>query len=402
MEVQCTGTDPFFTTIEAAVSRHTSKLIKLSHDIHNYAEIGLEEHQSSAAVRALLENLGLQVAPGPSALPTAFRAEAGSGDESCIALLAEYDALPDVGHGCGHNVICAAAVGAFIGVADVVGDLGGRVVLIGTPAEESAAGKQILLELGAFEGIDASLAIHPWAGPDVEGFESVGSRCVTVKYFGIASHAGQAPWNGRNALDALVGAYQGFAAMRQHIHSDERIHGILTSAGSRPNIVPAFAEGQFLVRSPRLDDLRTLMHRVEAVLHGAAKMTGTTVEYVWDVDDVPNLPMRNNSVLGGRYRKYAEARGRRFAPLHQSSSFHGASTDMGNVSRQLPSLHPIVGIAPPDVPLHSAEFAAAAVSAQADAAIIDSAVAMANVCADFLRDSAFRAAVREEFAAALR
>ncbi|UTP36967.1 amidohydrolase [Streptomyces rapamycinicus] len=323
------------------------------------------------------------------------RGQCGDPGGPRIAILAEYDALPGVGHGCGHNVIGAAATGAFLGLLDVVAGTGGAVVLLGTPAEENGSGKEILARAGAFAGIDAAIMLHP-ATHDSANFAALGLRSVEAAYHGVPAHASHQPEAGRNALDAVVAAYQGIAALRQHMPRADRVHGVITDGGQVANVVPALASLRLLIRSPEVGSLLALSERVQRVLEGAAMITETRLDAVWDRIQ-PCLPVRNNDVLTGRFSAHMTGRGRTFGTDRGAAR---GSTDMGNISLRIPSIHPTVAIAPPEIALHTAAFAEYAGSEPGDRAVVDGAIALALTALDFLTDAELRERSRAEFEAA--
>lgn len=372
-----------------------AELVGLSHEVHALAETGFVEHRSVRAIADLLAAHGFESQVGCYGMDTALRAQAGNGNGPRVGVFAEYDALPGIGHGCGHNVICAAGVGAFLGLTAAVPLTGGSVVLFGTPAEENGSGKELMARADAFDDLDVALMLHPTGGCSVAAATSVGLRSVEVSFHGRAAHASSAPHAGRNALDAIVFAYQGVAALRQHIRDDERIHGIIQEGGQAANVVPELARGRFLLRSPDLDGLVQLTHRVQKVLEGAALMTETRLEAQWD-RIAPNLPIRPNLPLAKRFGEHLAARGHEVGGGERP---HG-STDLGNVSLRLPAIHPYVSIAPTSVAAHTVEFAECAASPEGDRAAIDGAAALALTGVDYLTDPALRAAVAHDFEAA--
>ena len=377
--------------VAARVRELAPALVALSHRVHTAAEIGFTERLSVAAVVETLAAQGIEVRVGVHGLETALEARIGAGSPR-VGLLAEYDALPDIGHGCGHNVICATAVGAFLGLAEVVGETKGTVVLLGTPAEENGSGKEVMARRGAFDDLDAVLMLHPGAGETIADASALGLRSVEVTYHGVAAHASAFPEAGRNALDAVVAAYQGIAMLRQHMSPNDRVHGIITDGGQAANVVPLRASARFLLRSPDVTRLVGLSRRVHAVLEGAALITETRLDARWD-QVPPCLPVRSNSALANRFGAYLGV------PPGAGGTLLG-STDLGNVSLRVPSIHPMVAIAPEGTVLHTAEFAAHAESARADAVVVDGALALARTALDFLTDPDLRQAVRAEFEAA--
>ena len=390
--------------IAAAVERLRPELARLARELFDQPEIGFEEHASVARIAALLAAHGVDAEVGAFGLDTALRATAGAdaaASGSHFAIIAEYDALLGIGHACGHNVIAAVAVGAFLAAAPVVADLGGRLSLIGTPAEENGGGKELIIRAGGFDDVDAAGMVHPSSGSgtsSVLGQRTTGVRRVAVTFHGRAAHAAGAPWLGRNALDAVVTAYQSVAQLRQHILPSDRLHGIITDGGAAPNIVPEWASALFYVRSAEVGQLRELTDRVVAVLEGAALATGTGAEI--DVDPVPRyLPLQTNTALTARWTEAFAARGHEI-PAPAAPPQGGPSTDMGNVSRLVPSIHPSLGLGgPDDVFPHNAAFAELTVLPAAVDALVDAAAALAATAVAYTTDPQLRAAAAAEFAA---
>lgn len=377
--------------IDRNLERIRVDLLELSHDIHAHPELNFEEHHAAAAVASLLERHGYDVEVGAWGLPTAVHASVGS-DGPHVAILAEYDALPSIGHGCGHNVICAIGVGGFLALAPLIEELGGRLSLFGTPAEEGGCGKELIARAGGFDGVDAAMMVHP-ANNDVTEADRLGLRQVAAVFRGRTAHAAASPYLGRNALDAAVTAYQSVAQMRQHLLPTERIHGVIVDGGAKANIVPERAELSFYVRSPSVETLAEMTERLDDILRGAARATGTVVDI--DLDVAPlYLPVRSNRMLASRYR---HALGRRGRTVEPASIHPGGSTDLGNVSLRVPAIHPNIQIAPIGVSAHSPGFAAAAITELADTAVIDGSAGMAATAADFLADAHLRTLVRDEF-----
>jgi amidohydrolase len=380
------------------VERDRDQLLELSHDIHAHPETCFDERHAAAAVARVLEADGITAEVGLWGLDTALRARAGDGEHT-VVVIAEYDALPEIGHACGHNIICATAVGAFRALAPLAADgvLEGRVELIATPAEEGGGGKEIIARAGGFAGIDAALMIHPF-GMDVADHPWLGVRQVSATYHGMAAHASMMPFMGRNALDAVVQAYTAIAHLRQHMLPTERVHGIITDGGQAPNVVPGRASAHFYVRSPEPETLFALSERVQAILESAATATGTTLDTDWDVCP-PYMPVRTNSSLAARYAVNLADRGRQVLPAGVAPQELAASTDMGNISVRMPAIHPLLAVAPPEIIIHTPEFAKWAVSERADAATIDGAVGLARTAADFLHDADLRASANDDFRA---
>jgi amidohydrolase len=385
---------------ERAVEAAGPELLALSHDLHAHPEEGYAEHRSARAVADLLARHGIEAQVGVHGLDTALRAATGSGGGPTVAVLAEYDALPGIGHGCGHNVICSAAVGAFLGLHAVLsaGGVGGTALLLGTPAEEGGGGKELMARDGAFDGVDAVVMLHPFSyDAAVQPF--LGRRQLRVRYTGIAAHASAQPFMGRNALDAVVAGYQGVAMLRQHVPDTDRVHGVISDGGQRPNVVPETAEALYYVRSATPETLADLSRRMEAIMVAAAAMTGCGYELHWD--ELPAyLPIRANLELAARWTRHQARRGRSALPPGVTPASLAGSTDLGNVSVRVPAIHPMIAIAGPDTSMHTTGFAGAAASPAGDAAVLDGAVGLALTALDVLADPAVLAAARAEFEAA--
>ena len=382
--------------LAAEVERRHDVLVDLSRQIHAHPELGYEERLAHDLLTGVLEDEGLRVTRSARGIATAFEAYAGSSGPT-IAVLCEYDALPAIGHACGHNVIAAAGLGAGLAAAALAEELGGRVVVIGTPAEEGGGGKLRLIDAGAFAGVDAALMVHP-ADADLLAMDVIAVHEVEVSYRGEAAHAAAYPHRGRNALDAAVLGYVNVAALRQHIAPGERIHGIITHGGDKPNIVPALARSQWMVRSPKLAGLDRLKARFLACLQGGADAAGCEMDVKWS--DVVYADMLDNRAIGERYRANAEALGRTVRPPSTKGRVVG-STDMGNVSYELPAIHPMIQVAPLGVPMHTPEFAGFAGGPEGDRAVIDGAKALAFTVADLWLDDGLVGSARAEWEAAV-
>lgn len=369
-------------------------LLRISHEIHAKPELAFEEHEACRVLVETLRKAGLDVATGSGGLETAFSSEFGAESGPCVALLAEYDALPEIGHACGHNLIATASVGAGLALASIANELPGRVRVLGTPAEENGGGKAIMLKAGAFAGVDCALMIHP-AGFNLGAMPCICKTDVKVVYHGRAAHASAAPERGINALDALVLAYQSVAALRQHIRSDERIHGIITDGGKAANIVPETAAGTFYVRSPYQKGLARLRKRVHACFEAGAQATGATLEIAWS--DVNYLDLRSNAPLEQRFQANAEQLGREFIPPDAIAPMMAGSTDMGNVSHEFPSIHPMLAAAPMNVSIHNRDFADYAGGEMGDLAALDGAKALAMTALDYLYSPALQERTRNVF-----
>jgi amidohydrolase len=378
----------------SAVDSMRSELLTISHAIHAEPELAFEEHVAAATLVAAMRRAGLEVEAGAYGLETAFSAEFGAGDAGCVALLAEYDALPKIGHACGHNIIAVAGVGAGLALHGLREHLRGAIRVLGTPAEERGGGKELMARQGAFDGVDAAMMIHP-ASTNLVTMPSLACVEVTVHYHGRAAHAAAAPAEGVNALDALIVAYQAIGALRQHIRVDERIHGIITDGGQAPNIVPQASAGRFYVRSSSADSLTVLKTRVEGCFRAGAEATGARMEINWA--EVEYLDIRYNEPLAASFRTNAEALGRAFFPLDKLPASMAGSTDMGNVSYRVPAIHPMLQSAPPGCNIHNAAFADHAAAPIGDEAAIDGAKALAMTAIDYLCDPDLRTRSKASF-----
>ncbi|WP_104081304.1 M20 family metallopeptidase [Cryobacterium sp. Y11] len=388
------------SAVEAQVEALVRDLNDVVHTLHADPETAFAEHRSAAYLVELLGRYGIDAQLGVHGLDTAIRAEIGSDDGPVIAILGEYDALPDVGHGCGHNVIAATGIGAFLALANTLREnpdaFRGRVVFLGTPAEEGFSGKEAMARHGAFEGVDAAIMVHPY-GYDLADQVWLGRRVLTVTFTGVAAHASAQPFMGRNALDAATLAYQAVGLLRQQLPPVDRVHAVISEGGSRPSIIPERAVLKLYARSKYADTLKDLSVRLDDIARGAALMTGTSVEIDWD-EHAPSLPVRTNSALTGRWVAAQQRRGRQPLPLGVVSETIAASTDFGNVSHRIPGIHPLIKIAAPDVALHTREFAAAAATDAAESGALDGACGLALTALDFLCDAELRRSVAEEFA----
>jgi amidohydrolase len=371
---------------EAARERVTQardELVALSHRIHANPELGFEEEQACAWLCELLEGAGLQVERGVGDLPTAFAARAGSGPLH-VVVCAEYDALPAVGHACGHNVIAAMAAGAGMALARVADDAGLRVTVLGTPAEEGGGGKILLLQRGAFDGAHAAMMVHPSPYEQPE-MPIIAVNHLKVAYTGKEAHASAYPFLGVNAADALVVAQTAIGLLRQQLRPSDRVHGIVTKGGDAANIIPAHTTADWMVRAADLEQLEEVQAKVARCFEAGALATGATLEL--SEDHTPYSEMRHDHDLSALYQRNAEALGRTFI----GTSDRGAgSTDMGNVSLALPSIHPTIGIDSLPAVNHQPEFTTRCATPAADQAVVDGAVAMAWTAIDAAADQALR------------
>jgi amidohydrolase len=365
-------------------------LIALSHRIHAHPELAFEEERAALWCAEALDAAGFAVQRGVCGLPTAFVARAGSGPLH-VALCAEYDCLPGIGHACGHNLIAAMSVGAGIAAAQVADDVGLTVSVIGTPAEEKGGGKVLLLERGAFAGVHAALMVHP-APLDVADPPTLAWWDFDVHYAGKSAHASAFPEHGINAADALTVAQTAIGLLRQHIRQSDRVHGIVTDGGDAPNVVPAHAGASYIVRARNLDELDAVRTKVLRCFEAGALATGATLEV--RPSGNPYAEVRHDPALAAFYRRNAKALGRSFPNLGVLLERAAASTDMGNVSHALPSIHPYIGIGSLPAVNHQPEFAAHCVTDAADHALVDGVLALAWTAVDVAADDAFSARLR--------
>jgi amidohydrolase len=377
--------------VASKVDAQRRLLNKLSLKIHANPELGFAEAKAAGWLTKYLAQNGFSVEPSSCGLATAFRGGYGEG-KPVIAILAEYDALPKLGHACGHNLIAASAVGAASALKAVIGQLGGSVLVIGTPAEEIYGGKVIMAERGAFSGVDVAMMVHPGTHNTVTT-QALACQTLEVEFLGRAAHAAAHPEAGINALEAMVQSFNAVNSLRQHIKSKARIHGIITDGGEAANIVPAHSAATFIVRAEDDNYLNELKQRVLNCFTGAATATGARLKYRWG--DVIYAAMRNNLTLARLFKQNMESLGRRVKLVDPDSAF--GSTDMGNVSQLVPSIHPEVAIAPEDVIVHSPEFALAAASEAGSQGLLDAAKALAMTVVDLVSNPEVVSKIKEEF-----
>ena len=382
-------------SVSAEVESLRSDLLSVSHAIHAQPELAFKETFACQTLVSALGDHGVAAQDNVWTLPTAFEATLeGRAAGPTVAILAEYDALPGIGHACGHNLIATAALGAALALKPLMSELPGRVRLIGTPAEERGGGKELMARAGAFEDVDAAMMIHP-SGVNLVTMPCICVAEVQVVYHGKSSHASAMPHKGINALDGVLLAYQAISNLRQHIRSDERIHGIITEGGQAPNIVPDRTSAEFYVRAGNERALAALKPRVQACFEAGAKGSGCEVEVNWA--NVDYLDLNTNWPLANVFQQCAEDLGREFFPREKLGAGGAGSTDMGNVSYRVPSIHPMLAAAPAHVVIHNPEFAEWAGSAMGDAAAIDGAIAMAQTAVQYLSEASLQQSVRQAF-----
>jgi amidohydrolase len=369
-----------------AIEDARDELISLSHFVHAHPELGYQEFESSAALADALETWGFNVERESAGLATAFRATKGSGDFH-VTYCAEYDALPDVGHACGHNIIATSSLGAALGLAAVAEELNLRVTLLGTPSEEGGGGKIDLLNAGYFDGEHMALMVHPFAS------ERLDAICLAVDHFdviftGKEAHASAAPWLGINALDAMTISQVALGLLRQQLRPGDQFHGIVTDGGSAANIIPSRVVGRFMARATTAGRLAELRQRVNACFEAGALATGAALEMVELGHQFSHMESDPDILL--HYRHAAEALGRTFELDDEEAPRPTISTDMANVSLALPSIHPLLMIPTNGAVNHQPEFTAACITPDADQAVLDGAVALATTAIAVAQDAALR------------
>ncbi|WP_433757092.1 M20 family metallopeptidase [Nocardia sp. CA-135398] len=371
---------------DAAILAAAPELIALSHSLHAEPELAFEETRSVAKTIAPLAERGFAIETPVAELSTAFRATYGSG-ELTVGICAEYDALPEIGHACGHNIIAASAVGAGLGLAEVADALGITVVVFGTPAEESGGGKVLMLERGVFDDVAMAMMVHP--GPiDIVDARSLALADLSVVFHGHEAHASAAPELGRNAGDAATVAQVALGLLRQHLRPGQQLHGIVSDGGVAPNIVPGRAELLYYLRAVDSASLDDLMRRASACFEAGALATGCTHEIRTVAPTYTELTPDSGLLFA--YREQIVDLGRvPIAPELEAQRPLG-STDMGNVTNVIPGIHPVIGIDAGGAVTHQPGFAAASVNASADRAVTDGAIALARTAIAVARDQVHR------------
>lgn len=377
--------------LRAELEIRRSELVRLSLDIHDNPELGFQEVKAASWLSDYLKSNGFSVERNIAGLSTAFRAVYGEGKPK-IVVLAEYDALPGIGHGCGHNIIAASAVGAGVASKIVVDNLGGSIIVLGTPGEENFGSKIDMVKAGIFDDVDVAMMVHP-SILNIAMERMLASSSLEVEFFGKAAHAAVQPSQGINALEAIILAFNSINSLRQHIKEQARIHGIITDGGEAPNVVPAHSAAKFIIRAPDYAYLEELQGKVLNCFKGASLASGARLEYRWG--DKVYAPIKNNVALAKLFSDNLELMGRRLDVFDLQIPF--GSSDMGNVSQVVPSIHPMVAIVSPKVSLHSAEFASAAASEAGHQGLLDAAKAMAMTMVDVIGRPEVLEKIKQEF-----
>jgi amidohydrolase len=383
--------DQWKERVASAVDDLRRDLIRTSHAIHNEPELAFEEHRASARLADALAGAGFAVERGVGGLETAFRATIEGGEPGpTIAICAEYDALPGIGHGCGHNVIATSALGAGLALSRAGTPFAGRLQIIGTPAEEGGGGKILLAEAGVFDDIDAAIMMHPSTRYMVNRGSLANSR-VEIVFHGKAAHAAGSPDKGINALDAVIQTFNGINSRRLHMRHDARVHGIITHGGDAVNIIPARASAVFSLRARRRAYQRQLVAMLKDVAEGAALLTGARLEWNERRGYDNMVPNPTIARLCGENMQSLGLNVVEPSPVERMGS-----TDMGDISQVIPAIHAYFAIAPDEVSGHSIEMAEAACSGAGDRAIVDAAKSLAMTAVDLLAEPEFLEQAREE------
>lgn len=389
--------DPQKQALIKEVERLKPELLEISRFLHANPELAFEEHKAAERLSRTMEKHGFSVERSVAGLPTAFTASRDSAEGPTIAFLAEYDALPGLGHACGHNLIAAGSVGAALALKAALGEVGGRVLVVGCPAEEKGGGKIPLVESGVFRSVDAAMLVHPSNRTEIVK-RALGMRDVQVEFFGKASHAAATPHLGRNALDAVILAFTNINALRQQIRPDARVHGIITHGGKAPNIIPDHAAALFYVRALDMAYLEELYQKVLGCFEAAAMATGCRYQVKRAGSDYH--PHKINYALAELFRKNLEALGAQVDQGPEDQDL--GSTDVGNVSQAVPTVQPMIAICGPSVACHMPEFAVASASRAGEEGMLLAATAMALTGLDLLRDRDALRRVKQEFAGGTR
>lgn len=370
-------------SVENTVRRRGGDLVELSHAIHAEPELAFTEYRSCAKTQALVAERGFAITPAVAGLDTAFRADFGSGP-LVVGVCAEYDALPGIGHACGHNIIAASAVGTALALAEVADDLGLTVALLGTPAEESGGGKALMLQAGTFDDVALAVMVHP--GPvDVAGARSLALSEVTVDYRGKESHAAVAPHLGVNAADAVTVSQVAIGLIRQQLAPGQLVHGIVTNGGQAVNVIPGHATVQYAMRALESESLRELEDRIFACFAAGALAAGC--EYEIDRSSPAYSELKPDRWLADVCREEMRRLGRDPVPPDIEAGLPMGSTDMGNVTQVLPGIHPVIGVDAGGAVVHQRLFAAAAAGPSADRAVVEGAIMLARTIVHLAEDA---------------
>ncbi|MDE5411786.1 M20 family metallopeptidase [Alkalihalobacterium chitinilyticum] len=379
--------------INQEIEQLRESFYKISQFIGENPELGHEEFKAAKILSEELQKHDFQVQLGTAGLPTAFEAVYDSGlPGPTIGFMAEYDALPELGHACGHNLIGTMAIAAGIGLSKVLKNCGGKIYVYGTPAEETRGGKVTMAEQGIFNHLDVAMMVHPYHRHEKSG-SSLAMDAIQFEFFGKAAHAAASPHEGINALDAVIQTFNSINALRQHVTSDVRIHGIIPEGGKAANIVPDHAIAQFYVRAANRSYLNEVVEKVKACAQAAALATSAKLDtsfYEFSYDD-----MRTNEALSTTFTDNLVQLGIQEASIHEKGS--GGSLDLGNVSHVVPSIHPYIKICNEPYACHTHEFREAAMSDQGFEGLILAAKCMANTAYDIMTKPELLSTIKDEF-----
>ncbi|WP_010651808.1 M20 family metallopeptidase [Oceanobacillus massiliensis] len=378
--------------LDKEIEKIIQSLWDMSDHLYENPELGNQEYQSMQLLADFLKEHDFVVETGTVDLPTAFKAEYNSGKPGPrIAYLAEYDALPGVGHGCGHNLIGTMSTGAGVALSKLVNETGGSIVVLGTPAEETNGAKVAMSEQGTFSDIDAAMIVHP-GDVSYESGESLAMDAIQFSYSGKSAHAAASPEKGINALDSVIQLFNGINALRQHVTSDVRIHGVIPEGGQAANVVPDKAIAQFYVRAKNRSYLDEVVRKVKQIAEGAALMTGASLEisnYELSYDN-----MITNEALSKKFTENLKKTSS--YPVLPAKDSYG-SIDMGNVSQVVPAIHPYIGMNKPGLIPHTKEFADQTITGDGHQALRDGALSLAMTGYDILTDADLLRTIQEEF-----
>ena len=369
-------------------------LFAVSKEIHENPELNFEEYKASKLLASKLEEANFDVKLGVADLETAIHATHPSASEGLtVAILGEYDALPEIGHGCGHNLIASAALGASLALGKFKEEIPGKLIFMGTPAEEGGGGKVFMINAGLFKDVDAAMMFHPSATLNLVGRGGLAVTTVKMEFFGKTAHASSEPEKGINALDGIIQAYNAISALRQHISSDARIHGVITNGGVKPNIVPDYASAIYYVRA--LDDkyCQELVQKAHNCAKGAALSTGAKLKF--EIVGHSYKSRNVNKTLGTAFAKNLESIGVTVHPIPEGKGL--GSSDIGNVSHEVPTIHPYLAISKKEINGHSTDFAEAAISDYGQTQMLNAAKALAMTAIDVFTDKELVEKMNEEF-----
>ncbi len=387
--------EDYLTQVANHVQQNKEKYVTLSHQLHKHPEIGNEERFACSQLTHALKEAGFEIKIDIATHPTGFIAIKDSHKEGpSIGILMEYDALKKIGHACGHNVIAMMSLGAALATASVMDELGGRLIVYGTPAEEGGphgSAKESYVREHLFDKVDACMMIHPFH-TTAPTQPTLAIRKINFEFFGRASHAAAAPEKGINALDAMILFYNGINAMRQQLPKGVLIHGVITDGGEAANIIPAHTQASFYIRAPYFELCETYKDKVIKIGEGAALATGCTFSYDESLNCVKQM-----LIIPSYEKLFVEEARRLNLEVKTKNCKSIGSTDAGNVSQVVPTIHPTIKICDEPVTLHTEAFKAAAHSQQADQAIRDGAIILSRIAVRLLMEPDTLKEIKDDF-----